>query len=749
MSAATLKLRSDLIVSPQDGSNGAVFVIKDPVTERFFRFKEAEHFIAQQLDGATSPDTVRQRVTERFGMTLSAENLEQFVSRLRVLGLVNDGAVGSGVGPRPRRRIAGDFLYLRFRIFDPDRLLDRMLPRVRWLFTPYFLASSAALVLIAVGITVGHWAEIFRQFREMFRWESLLLAWFISLAVITAHEFSHGLTCKYFGGRVREIGFMLIYFQPAFYCNVSDAWLFPEKSKRLWVTFAGGYFEIFLWALATLLWRVTDPNTVLNHLALVVTATSAVRQFFNMNPLIKLDGYYLLSDYLGIPNLRQKAVGYWSAGCKRLLGLGLPASGEISPRERRIYRIYGLLAATYSYWLLGIIMFAFGGYLVREYQAWGFVFFATALGTAFRRPLRRALAGVRAGLESAESRARSWKKLPKIIVGLAAAGLILYFWRLELKVSGEFTILPIRKAEVRAQVEGMIQEIARDEGDQVSAGDLLVRLGDRDYRSELIQTQAEMEEKAARLKLLRAGPRPEEIDLVRTGVAKTDERLKYAHSELERVKALTVLHLLSQRDLEQAEEQLAIREKERQEAEEQLKLLQAGSRVEEIEALEAVVNRLAARHAFLEEQLRLLAIPSPVSGVITTRKLKEKVGQHVPKGELIAEVHAVRRVTAEVAIPEKEIGDVALGQSVRLKARAYPHKNFHGTVVAIAPIATKPEPFQDQRTVLVTTEIDNASFLLKPEMSGLAKIYCGQCRAGELLFRRFVRYLRVEFWSWW
>ena len=86
MATATMKLRSDLVISRQDGAEGTAFVIKDPVTERFFRFKETEHFIAQQFDGATLSDTVRQRVEERLGITLSPENLEQFVNRLQRLG---------------------------------------------------------------------------------------------------------------------------------------------------------------------------------------------------------------------------------------------------------------------------------------------------------------------------------------------------------------------------------------------------------------------------------------------------------------------------------------------------------------------------------------------------------------------------------------------------------------------------------------------------------------------------------------
>ena len=135
---------------------------------------------------------------------------------------------------------------------------------------------------------------------------------------------------------------------------------------------------------------------------------------------------------------------------------------------------------------------------------------------------------------------------------------------------------------------------------QVNRGDLIVRLADRDTRAELRKTKAAMEEKQANLKLLKAGPRSEQVDLAKTSVAKAEERIKYARSEMERDKTLATAQLVSQKELEVAEEQVAVREKELQEAREQLKLLLAGSRPEEIEALEAEINRLSAQQRYLE-----------------------------------------------------------------------------------------------------------------------------------------------------
>ena len=135
--------------------------------------------------------------------------------------------------------------------------------------------------------------------------------------------------------------------------------------------------------------------------------------------------------------------------------------------------------------------------------------------------------------------------------------------------------------------------------------------------------------------------------------------------------------------------------------------------------------------------------------MITTHKLREKIGENVKKGDLIANVNAVKTVTVEIAVPEKEIADVKIGNKIMLKARAYPRAIFEGQVMAVAPIVTKQTDWQPERTVLVTTRLDNTTGLLKPEMTGNAKVYCGKQLAIDLVARRMVRYLRVEFWSWW
>src|SRR4030095_7364154 len=607
MSPGKPKLRDDLVISQQETKEGTGFVVKEPATRRFFRLKEVEHFIARQLNGSTPLDALRKSVEEKFAVTFTVEIVAHFVQNLGRLGLLEkEGREPGFVAERPRT-IRGSLLYLRLKAFDPDRLFNRLVTKLRFFFTPHFLVFSAAVIFLAIGIMVINWEEIGRDIHSLYHFQALFFAWLTIFLVITAHEFAHGLACKHFGGEVHEIGFLLLYFQPAFYCNVSDAWLFPEKSKRLWVTFAGAYFEIFIWALATVTWRLTEHATWVNFLALVVMATSGRKRLFNLTPLLKLDGYYLLSDYLEVPNLRQKSFSYISAEIKRLFGSAIQGRKEASRRERRIYLTYGLLAGAFSFWLLGFVALKFGGFLVGRYQGLGFILFMLFLLGLFRNRLSNILSSLRTVFKTSHLKLASMPRPTRLLILFTTALAILFLGRMELKVSGEFKVLPVHNSDVRAEVEGIIDEIYADEGDVVNKGVMIVRLSDRDPQAELRKITAEINEKQAKLKMLKAGTRQEEIELTRmeAGTAKTrveealkyyqeakhmqlerlskakaavekaKERVKYADLRLNMFKQLFKKELISLKEFQEAEENATVRLKELEEAEAELKLVLA------------------------------------------------------------------------------------------------------------------------------------------------------------------------------
>lgn len=743
LSAGTraVELRRDLVFQPRESAGAVRYVAKHPDSGRFFQLGEVEHFIACQLDGTVDLEELRRHAEESFGSSLPPETLQRFIDRLDRLGLLHGGHAPEPSSPR---RLQGNLLYLRLKAFDPDRLLARLDVHLGWLFTPWTVAGCAAIVGLGLAVLLVSRARIDAAMPALYQLESILGVWITLLGVTVVHEFAHGLTCRHFGGQVKEIGFMLIYLQPAMYCNVSDAWLFPERSKRLWVTFSGAFVEVTIWALAILLWSVSDPYGSVYPLALLVMATSGVKTLFNLNPLIKLDGYYLLSDWLEIPNLRSRAFAH----LKARLGLAAESSPPTS-REQRIFVVYGLLAGAFSIGLLFVVSRWLGSWLIEHYQAWGFVAFIGAIGAVFRNPLRRLIRAARNTLRSPASRLTALRGLPRPLVGLAALALILFLVRMELKVVGEFVVAPVHNHDVRAEVAGIIETVLVKEGDRVEAGAPLVRLADRDLRAEREQVAAEITAQRARHHLLVGGARPEEIAVATSDVGKARERLKYAQGELERETLLHARQLASPKKLDKAREAVAVRQKELEASENSLRLLLAGSRHEEIEAVAAELASLEARARHLDDELERVQLVSPIAGVVTTPKLEERIGEYVRRGDLVLEVHALETVTVEIAVPEKEISDVAVGQRVELKVRAFPGRTFEGEVTSIAPVVTVPEQQHAERSVTVSTRLANPDGLLKGKMTGTAKIRCGERRVLELLTRRLTSYLRVEFWSMW
>src|SRR2546427_7830956 len=156
MTSSLPRFRGDLAASQQVTPEGVVFVVKDPVRERFYRLPEEAHFIAEQLDGETPLEVVRRRTEEKFHTSLPSADLNAFVDTLNAAGLLDTGKNGDN---KPRRRIQGGPLNLRIRFFDPDRLFNYLVGKVRFFYTPLVLVISAAIILGAAYVVFANWED--------------------------------------------------------------------------------------------------------------------------------------------------------------------------------------------------------------------------------------------------------------------------------------------------------------------------------------------------------------------------------------------------------------------------------------------------------------------------------------------------------------------------------------------------------------------------------------------------------------
>ena len=261
-------------------------------------------------------------------------------------------------------------LSIRFKGFDPDRILTWMNGYTKWFFTlPVFalvlILNLSALALILTQFeTFQNKLPSFQDFFAAKNW--IYLALVMGLTKV-CHEFGHGLACKKFGGQCHEMGVMLLVLTPCLYCNVSDAWMLPNKWRRIFISAAGMYVELVMASIATFVWWFSEPGMI-NLLALNVVFVSSVSTIlFNANPLLRYDGYYILSDLLEIPNLRQKATtilqrwsGHWLMGIEARPDPFLPA------RQQWVFALYSVAAAAYR-WFITLAIFWFVYDLLEPY----------------------------------------------------------------------------------------------------------------------------------------------------------------------------------------------------------------------------------------------------------------------------------------------------------------------------------------------------------------------------------------------
>jgi len=366
-----MRRRPDLVARRQHYLGKSYWIVKDPIGLNYFRFQEEEYVLLNWLDGHTSLDELKDRFEAEFPpQKITLDEMQQFLGTLHRSGLVIAAVGGQGKQLLKRRRerrrkellgAVSNVLCIRFKGFDPERILNWLYPLVGWFYSPFafalcILLGLSALTLVAVQFPL--FVSRLPAFHQFFSFDNSLLLLATLGVTKVLHEFGHGMTCKHFGGECHEMGVMVLVLTPCLYCNVSDSWLLPNKWHRAAIGAGGMYVELVLASLATWIWWFSEPG-LLNHLSLnVMFVCSVSTLIFNANPLLRYDGYYILSDVTEIPNLRQKSTSVLSYKLGEwLLGLEPPDDPYLPQRNQIFFALYSVAASIYQWVIVYSILF--------------------------------------------------------------------------------------------------------------------------------------------------------------------------------------------------------------------------------------------------------------------------------------------------------------------------------------------------------------------------------------------------------
>ncbi|MGI9519775.1 MAG: site-2 protease family protein [Pirellulaceae bacterium] len=376
-----LRRRLDLELHKTWYQHEPCWVVKDPVALQYCRLREPEHLVFRLLDGQHSLRDIHARLVAEFpDQLIRMVDVQQLVASLNSQGLLVSGASGQA---RPLLERAGKIqrqkavqllssaLVLRLPGVDPERLLTRLYPWVRWFFTRTCVALCILLGAAAAILLLTNWDEFARRlpdFYSFFGLQNLVAMAGILFVTKTLHELGHGLACRHFGCECHEIGFMFLVMMPVMYCDTSDSWTLKNKWHRMAIGAAGMYVELILAAIATFVWWYTNPGW-LHYLSLNIMFLCSVSTIiFNANPLLRYDGYYILSDWLEVPNLSQKSR---SALLSKLrvwfLGMDPLPRRQLPERRLTLFAFYSVASVIYRWFVLIVILW----FLSELFEPWG------------------------------------------------------------------------------------------------------------------------------------------------------------------------------------------------------------------------------------------------------------------------------------------------------------------------------------------------------------------------------------------
>lgn len=652
-----------------------------PSAEAMYKFPPQNWALIQLFDGKRSYQAIATLYSRQTGTEYSAGAIREFADELEAVDFWYKTPQEKNIllmqksGEERQKQLKaktqqGDLSLYAFPAVNPDKFLTWLHKYTSFIYTWWFTLITLGAFAFTAYITIARWSEIGRDTLEFYTfthksWGDFLQFYLLATVALAFHEIGHGHACKHYGARVPAMGFALIYLAPAFYTDTTEGEVQGTRYQRLIIALAGVWAELIIYAIATPIWWNTPPDTPVHNAAYVaMLITGITAALINWNPLIKLDGYHMMCEILGIVDLKEASTAYVSAWVKRHIW-GLPVEVPYVPKRRRLgFAVYALLSGLYSYTVLYIVA-RFVGNIFRNFNPdWSFIPELATAGLIFRSRIRLLVNFMKFVYLDKKDRVRAWfaSRGFLAIAGVTTLFLLLPLWHES--AQGRFVLEPAKRAVIRNLEPGTVTQVYAEEGMSVASGAPLVRLRNLPLQSKLARSEAD-----------------------------------YAVASMRATSA--ALHYVG-----------------------------LGPAVEER-------NRLAQQTQELGSQVASLELSSPISGVVLTPRLSDRLGAYVPAGTELVEVADLGIMRARIYVSEHDMYKLRVGSRASLQVEGI-LKKWNAQALAISPVSTEIDSglkgqtqYQGMRPPnFYSAEllVANPDGRLKPGMSGTARVY-GQRRS--------------------
>lgn len=511
-----VKLRPGAQISRQYYRGDRWYVVRDPAGNQFHRLSDAAYRFIGLLNGSRTVEEAWDLVGGMLEDDAPTQpEVIQILSHLYAANLIDaDVTPDATVLLRrhkqlSKRKMQGrlmNILFPRLPLWDPDRFLKRWMPLVRMMFSKFGAVVWLIVVLSAIVTLVPYWNDPQHSLKHAAihavdirtNTVNLIWLWAVFVFIKLIHELGHAFGCRRFGGECHELGIMFLVFVPTPYVDASTAWSFPNKWERVFVGAAGMIVELFFASLMAFIWVHTTDTSLINQLAfnamLVASVTTII---FNANPLLRYDGYYILADFLEIPNLRQKSSEYALGLIKRHI-FGIKLQQPLPPVLQRFWLFTYAIASTAYRTFIGVVIILMVAYQI---PVLGMLMALGGVVTWLLVPVYQVFKylAIEPELHRKRTRATAF-----CLATAAAAAVLVGLIRFPFHVDEVGITEAAAHETIRPGGPGFVESINVKDGQRLSAGDAILVCRYPELDKDIAQTQAQLHEYQTRLTASRA-----------------------------------------------------------------------------------------------------------------------------------------------------------------------------------------------------------------------------------------------------